>query len=562
MEPSRFRELSERILDEVLSWDPTQATSLGWSKYDDELRDPTREAYARQARRLREIINELSSLNKESLNPQEQLDRDLAVYLFKLRIYEIEVLRFHERMSTAPEDIGEAIFLLFVRDHPSLEERLESIIARLEKAPRTLEMSRSTLAEPNILWNETAIETCEKMPAFLDFIQVAADAEFGECELTERLRRAVLVARDAFASHKNWLESDVLPGASMAMMNKEEYEGYLKLKQFGISPDQALRVAYAHLEAVKREMRLLAEKVAPGESLEGAIQRIRDDHPANFEGVLKEYRMSIKRARDFLLSRNLVTLPAGEKLEVVETPHFMRHLAPFAAQLEPAKFGPSRTGYFLITPNEDLPGLLREHSFASIDNTSVHEGYPGHHVQGVVANTNTSMIRALCTAPDFSEGWALYAEELMISEGYNDTPIGRLVQLNDLVFRIVRVVADIKLSRQEITIEEAADMIASETGMDRGAVLDDVQTYPLAPTYYMSYFIGKLALLKLKEDAQRALGDRFSLKFFHDALLESGCMPMQFMRRALALRIREQYGVDLGPERESLYDYSLRVATR
>jgi uncharacterized protein (DUF885 family) len=236
----------------------------------------------------------------------------------------------------------------------------------------------------------------------------------------------------------------------------------------------------------------------------------------------------------------------------------MKRQMPFAAQFQPGKYSGGMTGLFLVTPHDGRLELLKEHNHATIANTSVHEGYPGHHLQGICSNKNPSDIRTLSESPCFGEGWALYCESMMFDEGYQNSQLGKLAQLNDLVFRIVRVRADVCLARKTMTPEEVAALLVKETGMEGGAALDDAKSYTYAMTYYMSYFIGMLEMLRLREDVESALGDKFDLREFHDSLLYAGCLPMHFMRRVEALRLRRDYDVELPDPKETLLEFIRR----
>jgi len=147
----------------------------------------------------------------------------------------------------------------------------------------------------------------------------------------------------------------------------------------------------------------------------------------------------------------------------------------------------------------------------------------------------------------------------MLAQGYNNNPMGRLTIMNDLALRITRQICDVKLSMNTMSVEEAAQLIAAQTQTNISAAMTEAKSIMLSPTYFSAYFIGKLGVMQMREDVQRVLGSMFNLGFFHDSLIYSGCMPMSFMRRALALRIRQRYGLELSKQRESLYEYSLRT---
>ncbi len=555
-----FLRLTERTLDEVLGWNPTHATQLGWRKYDCQLRDPSREAYAREVARLRKIVKEFEGFEDEELTVDERIDRDLAIHIFRLRLFEITVLKMHERMALATDDIGNALFFLFSRDDQPLEKRLDAITSRLEKVPEYLERSKDCLVSPCRLWNEIALETGKTLGMFLDTIEAHALHMLGRTERTARLSAAVRGAKSALDRYNRWMELEVLPNADgAAHMSSETFREYMKLKGFEISPEEALQIGEAHLAKNRKLMADLAARMVRSGSVSEAVDLLKSSRPSDYDEVLACYRADIQRARDFLISKDLATVPDGERLLVIETPNFMRHSTPFAAQFEPGKFTGDRTGLFLVTPNDDLD-TIKDHCYALISNTAVHEGYPGHHLQGICGNTHPSFVRALSASMDFGEGWALYCEELMLQHGFNDSPGGRMAQLNDLMLRVVRVIADVKLARGEIGPDEVAAMLVKETGMQEHAARSEARGYTYCPTYNLSYFIGKLALLQLLRDVKKAMGPRFSLKLFHDTLLYAGCLPIAFMRREMAMRLRDEYGIELGEPRESLADFSVKEA--
>lgn len=555
-----FVRFTEEILDEVLSWDPAHATQLGWGKYDALMKDPSPGSYSRQVARMKELVRELEAFPDSHLSPYERIDRDLAAHIFRMRVFELEVLRMHERMALATDEIGNALFFLFFRDDRPLEERMNCMASRLEKVPEYLERSMETLVSPCKLWNEIALETGMHLGRFFDSIEAHSTDMFGRTERTSRLSRAVAAAKAALERYNHWLEDTVIPVAdTRCSLPDEALSECMRLKGFDMTPEEALEVGEAHLAKTRARMAEAARELVGSDSVPEALELMKSHHPPGFKEVLASYRDEIQRARDFVIAKDLATVPDGEQLLVIETPMFMRHTTPFAAQYEPGKFTSDRTGLFLVTPSENLE-VLRDHSHSLICNTAVHEGYPGHHLQGICANTHPSHVRVMSASMDFGEGWALYCEELMLGQGYNDTPEGRLAQLSDLMFRVVRVIADVKLARGEMTPEEVADMIVRETGMQMDAALSDAKSYTYCPTYYLSYFLGKMALLQLLEDVRLAMGDRFSLKFFHNTLLYAGCLPVPFMRREMALRLREEYGVELGEPRERVYDFAMRKA--
>jgi uncharacterized protein (DUF885 family) len=554
-----YVELAESLMDEFLSWDPPYATQVGWHKYDQVLRDASESSRTRICRRIEELLQLLNVVSSEKLSPDDRLDVDLAAYILKLKLFEIADLKLFERESLACSEVGYSLFFLFMRDHPSFDERLESMISRLDEVPAFLAESRKALRSPSRIWNQAALEAGLEIPGLIRDIEKLAERKSCDLHKKERLAKVANAAIRTVEDHNKWLREKVIPKASPNFaIDIDEYEQYLKMKDWGVTAEEALEIGERYLELVRKQMAEVAKSIVPSGNPAEAMESMKSRHPETFEAALKAYREAVKRARDFLEQKDLVTIPENEKLLVLETPMFMRPMTPFAAQFEPGKFDESRTGMFLVTPDEDQSELLREHSYAEIENTTVHEAYPGHHLQGICSNANPSTIRILIASPDFGEGWGLYSEELMISSGFNDDPLGRFTYLNDLMFRIARMIVEVRLVKGGFTIDEGAQLFIDECGMDKKASWIEARSCAMSPTYYSSYFLGKLSIMQLREDFQRALGNKFSLKLFHDWLLYSGCLPLRFMRRAVAQKMKEQFDTDLGPQRETLYEYAMR----
>jgi uncharacterized protein (DUF885 family) len=210
-------------------------------------------------------------------------------------------------------------------------------------------------------------------------------------------------------------------------------------------------------------------------------------------------------------------------------------MLPFAAYFEPAKFDPSPKGIYVVTPSVgDNPGAMREHNYASISNTSIHEAYPGHHLQLSVASRHPSLTRLLTDAPEFVEGWGMYTELMMREHGFDDDPRFRVVLHTDAIWRACRIILDVRMHRGELSIDEATRFLVEQTGFEEPNARAEVQWYSYRPTYPMSYLLGRTLLLGLRADEQRRLGDAFNLRAFHDTLLRNGSLPISFHRRLLA----------------------------
>ena len=243
------------------------------------------------------------------------------------------------------------------------------------------------------------------------------------------------------------------------------------------------------------------------------------------------------RARTHLIDRDLVSIPDDERIDVIETPDYLRNVIPFAAYFSPAAFDRDSKGIYVVTPSvHGDPNAMREHNRASISNTSIHEAYPGHHLQLDVARRHPSLTRLMADAPEFVEGWGMYSELMMREQGFDDAPEYRVMLHTDAIWRACRIILDVRLHRGELTVAEGVDFLVEQTRFERDNARSEVEWYTYRPTYPLSYLLGRTLLLELRAGEQRRLGDAFSLRDFHDTLMRNGSLPISFHRRLLGVR--------------------------
>jgi uncharacterized protein (DUF885 family) len=530
----RLFDLVEARFRRLVRDNPVLGTYVGIHTEDTRLGDASRDALLGELTAEKAHLAAVEAIEPAGLSALGRLERDLEIHNLRRAIFDTEVVGTWERRSTALDTIGDALFLIFAQDFAPLPERLELLAGRLEAIPAYLESSKSRATQPQVrLWQRLEIESAADLPSFFDEI-VAAGADLPDAK-RRRLSAAADTARRALGGYSAWLEKTLANGTDEWALGRERYDELVALRAFdGLDSDAILAIGEDQLR-LNREARIAeAREIDPSVDEATVVDRIKSDHPATFEEALEAYRDSMLRGRQHLIDHGIVTVPPDERIDVVPTPEYLRNVVPFAAYFAPPKFDPNPKGIYIVTSSVgDDPGAMREHNYSSISNTSIHEAYPGHHLQLAVSNRHPSLTRLATDAPEFVEGWGMYSEQLMREQGFDDGPNFRLAMYTDAIWRACRIILDVRMHRGELTVDEATDFLVSNTSFEGANARAEVNRYTYTPTYQLSYLLGKVLLLQLRADEQRRLGPRFDLRAFHDTLLNNGSLPVSFHRRVL-----------------------------
>jgi len=521
----------------IETW-PGHATRFGIHQHDGRLPDLSRAAKEADITAEHAFVRRLEAIDPATLSDRVGFERELALHGAHLRLFEDEVVRSWERSTSATDEIGTALFLLAARDFAPLEERLVSLTERIEGIPTALLQVRDRLGdEPVRLWMELEEMAAAELPLLVHEIVTSAAGVWpqGSPEL-QRLHTAARATKEALFDYAAWIEQQLPRCGDRIALGREELDELISLRAFdGLDTDAILALGEEQLEAMHEERREAGRAIDPSLSEAQIVDQIKADGPIDFAAALAGYRDSMMRARAYIAEQDLATLPTDDVLEVMPTPRHMRSMLPLAAYFDPAAFDRPIRGIYVVTPSVDNdPAAMLEHNWASIVNTSVHEAYPGHHLQLSAALSTPTPARLMLEAIEFVEGWGMYCEQMMLEQGFEDTPARRVVVATDAIWRAARIILDIRLHRGEIGVEEAIGFLVEHTGFERPVAKAEVYRYTLTPGYNLSYLLGKMLLLRLRSDEQARLGEVFSLKGFHDALLYSGSLPISFHRRLLA----------------------------
>ncbi len=520
-----FDRISKEMFYKVMEYNPLYGTFVGLHEYDDKMPSLKRETILEQIELMKRYLKVFEDMDDSELDFERKIDRKLAIDMLKLYIFRLEEIREWEKNPDVSEVVGGALFPLFTRDFAPFEERVQNMIKRLEKVPEILEEVKTCIKNPVKLWKEMAIEASQQTPMFFMIIANAIEDQ----ELKKKFVETAEKASAAIEKYVEWVKN--LETVDEYAIGKEKFEKLLELRGLWKS-DEILALGEKYLREEKKKLIEICKKIDPDAEWRDVVEKVKSEKPKNFKEVIEKYREWTQKAKEFVIEHDIATMPEDETLEIIETPSYLRHVIPFAALFSPAKFDKIKKSVYIVTPYEE-EDMLKEHSYPSIINTTVHEAYPGHHLQLTCATYNPSYVRILSQGTEFVEGWAHYCEELMSEKGFSKDEKVDLIRTLDIIWRACRIIVDIKLSIGEMSFDEAVDFLVKNTGMKKKAAIAEVKRYTQNPSYALSYLLGKHMIKELKEEYRRFKGDKFSEKEFHDKMLYAGSLPIKYHREIL-----------------------------
>jgi uncharacterized protein (DUF885 family) len=548
MDVQRLDELIRQYADAYFQHNPVMASVLGVHAHDVELGDfsaanlESRGAWLKSLRRQVEAAVNGAGDGSSPPPLNRQIDAELLLNRIDLDLLELEKVGIPKIMpSMYPDTCLYGVFILTARDFAPMEERIPNILSRLDQIPAFLDTGKRNLERPPEIYTRVAMDVAAGGAEFMDetaqYVAAASPRE------AARVASAAAAAKAAFQDFAAYLENKLLPASTGEFaLGEDLFNERLKYEHMLSKSAQEIGTFGERLlESTRREMEELAGRIQGGADWRDVISEAKKHHPGADE-IKAVYEKEMDRARRFVEERDLVTIPPGETLTIVDTPVFERSIIPYAAYLPPGPFEDKQEGLFYVTPvdpkaaPEAREDQLQGHNYSALAITALHEAYPGHHLQLVRANKNPSVIRKLTESSVFAEGWALYCEEMMYRQGFYPDEVTRLYQLKDGLWRAARVVIDVGLHTGEMSFDEGVEFLVDKVMLERTNAVAEVKRYTMMPTQPMSYAVGKMEIMDLL-GAARTMKNDLELKEFHDLLLESGTIPPAAVRKEVLARL-------------------------
>jgi len=538
-----FYSRAEAWLMRLMELNPVLGTQWGNHSWDDRLPRLSPQALQDQEREMRAALDEFAGMESDEFSLDARIDHELLVRIIAAMIRSRECMQPHLRNPGfyLDEALG-GVLLLLLREFAPLPQRLESALGRAREVPRVLEEGQVNLVPQRVppVWAQTALEQAELAPGLFGSLLPALCAKAApelQKEMVQQGQRAV----EAIEAYARFLNNDVLlqAGGSFAV-GKDLFDEMLREEHMvDYDADELLEIGWQQFRHTQEQMKELARQIDPYRPARDLLEEAKADHPSA-EGLLVAYEEAMDAARRYVREQDIVTIPEGEELRIVETPTYLRPIIPYAAYMPPGPLEERQEGIFIVTPvdpdapPEDRENRLRGHYRAKLPVIALHEAYPGHHLQLVWANQQETTPRQLGSifATLFIEGWAFYCEELMEQLGYIAEPLQRLGRLSGQLWRAGRIILDVSLHTRDMEVKEAVRFLVVDCQLEPGDALAEVRRYTQTPTQPQSYLMGKLAILDLVADYRRVHPDA-SLREVHDAILSCGSLPPRLMRQRL-----------------------------
>jgi uncharacterized protein (DUF885 family) len=426
---------------------------------------------------------------------------------------------------------------------------LRSLIAREKQMPTLLGEARVNLKNPPRIFTQIAIE---QLPGIISFFRKDVPLAFADAKdpaLKAEFEKSNAAVISSLEDYLAWLKSDALPKSNGDYrIGAKTFSDKLKYDEMVEIPiDRLLEIGWANLRSNQAQFKQVAHELEPGKSPAEVLEDLGKNHPAP-DKLLDSFRATFTGLIEFIRAHDIVTIPSDIKPIVEETPPFMRATT-FASMDTPGPFEMHATeAYFNVTLPDpkmtpaEVEGYMHSFNVGTVISTAVHEAYPGHYIQFLWVPQAPTRVRKILGANTNVEGWAHYTEQMMLDNGYGQPGAGakdereskflRLGQLQDALLRNARFIVGIEMHTGKMSIDQAEDFFQKEGYQSKETAVVETKRGAGDPTY-LYYTLGKLEIMKLREDLKKKQGAAFSLQKFHDDFLKQGFPPVKIVREAM-----------------------------
>lgn len=553
-----FADLSKRALDTWMQLSPVSATQIGDHRYDSELDDLSAAGQQKTVAAYKALLGELDKIEVAKLGRENQVDAAILRNQLQSEIWNAEVLQSVKWDPQLYNGIaGSAIYGLMAREFAPLPERLKSATARMEKLPAIFAQARENL-DPARVPKIHAETVAKQNKGILSIVDTFITPHIGELPQADqqRLQAAIDGLKKAVDEQQTWLDKTLVPNAKGDFrIGAEKYDQKLKFAlSSSLSRQEIGERARAELKRVREDMYGIAQTVLkdkPGapempaqptdeqqqKAIEAALELAYADKPAR-DKVVDDAKAALEQSTAFVREHDLMTLPDAP-VDIILMPEFQRGVA-VAYCDSPGPLDKNLKTFYAVSPIPDdwndkqVDSFLREYNSRMIHLLSIHEGTPGHYLEGWHSAKFPSTLRAVLRSGLFAEGWAVYTERMMQEQGYlNNDPLFHLVQLKFYLRTISNAILDQGVHVDNWDREKAMHLMTHDAFQQESEAAGKWVRAQLTSAQLPTYFVGAQEHFDTRKAMQDKLGDKFNLKAYHDQMLSYGAPPVRFARQLM-----------------------------
>lgn len=553
-----FADLSKRALDSWMQLSPVGATQIGDHRFDSEIDDLSAAGQQKTLTAYKGLLAELEKMDVAKLGRENQVDAAILRNQLQSDIWNAEVLQSSKWDPQMYNGLaGSAIYGLMAREFAPLPERLKSATARMEKIPAIFAQARENL-DPARVPKIHAETVAKQNRGILSIVDTFITPHIGELPQADqqRLQAAIDGLKKAVDEQQQWLDKTLVPNAKGEFrVGAELYDQKLKFAlNSSLSRQEIGERARAELKRVRQDMYGIAQTVLkdkPGApqmpanpsdeqqqaAIEAALELAYADKPAR-DKVVEDAKAALDQSTAFVREHDLMTLPDAP-VDIILMPEFQRGVA-VAYCDSPGPLDKNLKTFYAVSPIPDdwndkqVDSFLREYNSRMIHLLSIHEGTPGHYLEGWHSAKFPSTLRAVLRSGLFAEGWAVYTERMMQEQGYLDNdPLFHLVQLKFYLRTISNAILDQGVHVDNWTREQAMHLMTHDAFQQESEASGKWVRAQLTSAQLPTYFVGAQEHFDTRKAAQEKLGDQFNLKAYHDKMLSYGAPPVRFARQLM-----------------------------
>jgi uncharacterized protein (DUF885 family) len=536
-----FDKLVDKYFDLYFQLNPTAATQAGFHQYDTALEDFSRSAVEAEISGLAKFRKQFSGIQRSELPEASAGDLDVLISSIDSRLLELQAIQMWRKdPDVYPSGVSYSLFLIMRRNFAPAEERLRSVVARERQIPTALEAARQNLHNPPRVYTEVALQQLPDTVKFFENDVPEAFREVKDPGLLAEFKASNNAAVEALKKYQKFLQEDLLPAShgDFRLGSGTFSQKLLYDEMVDIPLDRLLEVGYADLRRNQQRLKEVAAEIDSHRTPAEVLADLRKEHPPA-ERLLQSFRDTLGGLRQFIEQKKIITLPSTVPPIVEETPPFQRALTTAAMDTPGAYETKATEAMFDVTlPEPDwkpekVEQWMQSFNRGTIVSTAIHEVYPGHYTQFLWLQAAPSKTRKLLYNNSNAEGWAHYTEQMMLDEGYGGhDPKLRLGQLLDALLRDARFIVGIEMHIGRMTVGQGQTFFIKE-GFQVPAVAEVEARRGTSDPTYLYYTLGKLQILKLRQDYQKLRGAEFSLQEFHDRFMRQGSVPMRIIRKSM-----------------------------